>query len=186
MADQNNQFVDFIDMRLNDPELEAWDGRARRVDPGFYVFEVDEASINQSRAGNPTLALTFRVISEGPMENRTMRRSYAIMPDNDGARSRMKCLIDSLQAPQDEEGRFSASSLVGLQMQGEVVLRTFDTVDSRTGQPVSRETSDIIGEGPVEVQQAAVGQPAVGRPVGQPVGQPVARRTVGGNAQPRR
>lgn len=182
MADQN-QFVDFIDMRLNDPELEAWDGRARRVDPGFYDFEVDEAKIGQSRNGNPTLELTFRVITPGDMENRTMRRSYAIMPDNDGARSRMKNLITALGAQTDGEGRFSASGLVGLRMSGEVTLRTYEAMDPRTGQPVQRETSDIIGEAPWEGgQQSQPVQAVGGRP---PVGQPVARRT-GGNAQPAR
>lgn len=190
MAEQN--FVDFIDMRLNDPELEAWDGRGRRVDPGFYDFEVDEAKIGQSRAGNPTLELTFRVLSAGDMENRTMRRSYAIMPDNDGARSRMKNLISALGAQTDEDGRFSASGLVGCRMSGEVTLRSYEAMDPRTGQPVQRESSDIIGEAPFEGgEQASQGQ-AAGQSAGvasrPAVGQPVARRTGGGNsaAQQRR
>jgi hypothetical protein len=180
MADQNNQFVDFIDMRLNDPELEAWDGRARRVDPGFYDFEVEEAKIGQSRAGNPTLELTFRVITPGEMENRTMRQSYVIMPDNDGARARMKNLISALGASTDGEGRFAASNLVGLRMSGEVALRTYETLDTRTGNQVQRESSSIIGEAPWEGQQQQQAQPGVGR---APVGQAVARRT-GGNAAP--
>lgn len=185
MANQDGNYVDFIDMRLNDPELEAWDGRARRVDPGFYDFEVDESKIGQSRAGNPTLELTFRVITPGDMENRTMRQSYVIMPDNDGARARMKSVIAALGAKTDDEGRFAASSLVGLRMSGEVAVRTYDAMDPRTGQPVQREGSNILGEAPYEggQQQGVQGQ-GVGR---APVGQAVARRTTGGNnAQPRR
>jgi len=170
-----NQFVDFIDMRLNDPELEGWDGRSSRVDPGFYDFEVTDAQMGQSGRGNPTLVLSYRVISEGPMNGRGQRMSYAILPDNDGARRRMKNLITALGAETDPEGRFSLQGLIGLQMHAEVVTNTYDDIDPRSGQTVTKESSKIVGEEPI-VQAAP--QPSV------PQGRPVAQRRPGNNTQP--
>jgi hypothetical protein len=168
-----NQFVDFIDMRLNDPELEGWDGRSSRVEPGFYDFEVTDAQMGQSGKGNPTLVLTYRVISDGEMSGRTMRQSYAILPDNDGARRRMKNLIDALGAERDAEGRFSPAGLVGLQMHAEVITNTYDDIDPRSGQPVTKESSKLVGEEAIMAQQPV--QPAV------PQGRPVAQRRPGNN-----
>jgi hypothetical protein len=174
---ESNQFVDFIDMRLNDPELEGWDGRSNRVEPGFYDFEVVDATMGQSGKGNPTLVLSYRVISDGEMSGRGMRQSYAILPDNDGARRRMKNLISALGAETDQDGRFSPAGLVGLQMHAEVITNTYDDIDPRSGQPVTKESSKLVGEEPI-AQQAA--QPAV------PQGRPVAQRRPGNNQQPMR
>ena len=172
----SQQFVDYIDMRLNDPELEGWDGRSSRIEPGFYDFEVIEAKMGQSGKGNPTLVLNYRVASEGEMNGRTMRMSYAILPDNDGARRRMKNLISALGAETDPEGRFSPASLVGLQMRGEVIPNKYDDVDSRTGLPVTKDGTKLVGEEPIQAQQVQQSMPQ-GRPVAQ-------RRPAGNNQQP--
>lgn len=172
MADQN-EFVDFIDMRLNDPELQSWDGRSQPLDLGMYIFQVDKSSVDKSRAGNPVLLLSLKVVSEGPMLGRVTRQSYVIDPNKDASRRRMKCVIDALGAPQDADGRFSVQGLTGLQMRAEVIANSW-TDHNDKGEPVERTGTKVCGEEPVA---AAAPQPTT-----QP--RPVVARRPAGNTQP--
>lgn len=139
-----------------------------------------------SGKGNPTLRLTYRVISEGPMQGRTTRQSYAILPDNDGARRRMKNLIDALGVETDENHRFAPASMVGTQMRAEAIIEPYTDFDSRTGQNVTKEAVRIVGEEPLMVEEAPAPQQRQA-PVQQrqaPQGRPVAQRRPGNNQGP--
>ena len=144
MTQNSQQYLDFIDMRLNDPELEPWDGRSNRLDPGVYDFEVIKSEMDVSASGKPCMAVTFRVLSEGSVKGRTIRQKYPVDNENDASRRRMKSLIDALQPERDPEGRFAPASLTGLQMHAEVVDNTYTALDGRTGTNVERTSSKIV------------------------------------------
>lgn len=143
------EFVDYIPMRLNDPTIQAWDGRQTRIEPGTYDFEIVKTAFDQSRRGNRTLVVTGSVVTEGPMKGRQMRNSYVIS-DDDFARRRMKALVEATGAVLDEQGGFTAESLVGLYFTADVIEDTFDDIDPKTGQPTSRTVTKWIGERQVE------------------------------------
>jgi hypothetical protein len=170
MTDQG--YVDFIDMRLNDPVLQSNDGRPRRVDPGTYEFEVHEIKMDTSQKGNPMLVVDFFVQTEGPMKGRMMRQYYPIMPDNVFARERMKTLVvDACGVPQDGLGRFAPQSLIGCHIVGDVIPQSYKALNAK-GLPEDREGTKLVSERPVA-------QPAP-TPQVQPTTQPrqgvVARR----------
>lgn len=168
-----SEFVGYIPMRLNDENLQPWDGTRSRVDPGTYDFEIERTAFDTSRKGNRTLVVTAKVVApvESPMVNRNMRCSYVIS-DEDFARRRMLALIVACGAVLDEQGGFTAESLVGLQFTADVVADNFETIDDKTGQPVSREVTKWVGERPIEggaVQAAApAAEPARGTPPRRP------------------
>ena len=158
------EFVDYIPMRLNDPTLSAWDGRSSRVDPGTYDFEVAKVGFDQSKKGNRTLVVTAKVVAgrapdgaftETNMVGRQMRNSYVIS-DEDFARSRMKAIIEATGAPLDEQGGFTADSLLALCFTADVIEETIDTVDSKTGMPTQRTFTKWNGERQPEGQAAPV------------------------------
>jgi hypothetical protein len=169
------EYNDLIDMGLND--VEGWDGKTTKVDPGEYIFEVEKVSVDQSKKGNPTLACNFRVISEGPMKGRPMRQSYALMTDNEFSRRRMKALVQALGVQLGENGEFSAQSLIGCQMQAEVIMNEYMAVDPRSGQQVPRQSAKIVGEKPVEGAAAPTASAPAAAPAGAaPKNAPIARR----------
>lgn len=170
MGDQG--YVDFIDMRLNDPALSGNDGKPRRVDPGLYDFDIREIKMDTSQAGNPTLVVSFIVLTEGPMKGRSMRQSYPIIPDNDFARNRMKTLVvDACGVPMDDQGRFSPQSLIGCRISGEVLPNAYKAHNAKTGLMEDREGTKLVDERPI-----AQPAPQVVQPTSQPRQGVVARR----------
>lgn len=152
------EFVDYISMNLSDPGITAHDGRSQRIDPGTYDFEITKAVFDQSRKGNRTLRVTATVISEDNMKGRSMVCSYVIS-DDEFARRRMKALVEAAGAVLDAQGGFSREALVGLRFTADVVIDTFDDIDAKTGQPVTRDATKWIGERPYEgVASAPVAQ----------------------------
>jgi len=172
------EFVDYISMNLSDPSISAHDGRSQRIDPGTYDFEVDKAVFDQSRKGNRTLRVTSKVISEGVMMGRTMVCSYVIS-DDEFARRRMKALIEATNAPLDAQGGFSREALVGLRFTADVVIDTFDDIDAKTGQPVTREVTKWIGERVYGAEAPIATAPPAAKPVA-----PAAAPAQGGPRRP--
>jgi hypothetical protein len=182
------EFVDYIPMRLNDPNIQSWDGRSSRVDPGTYDFEIVKVAFDQSRRGNRTLVVSGAVITDGPMKGRNMRNSYVIS-DDDFARRRMKAVIEATGAVLDEQGGFAAESLVGLHFTADVITDTFDDIDPKTGQPVSREVNKWIGERMVEGEHVAAPtppQPRAAAPAPAAAGRRPAPPANGGRPAPQR
>lgn len=153
------EFVDYIGMNLSDPGITAHDGRSQRIDPGTYDFEVKEAKFDQSRKGNRTLRVTAAVIDESPMKGRTMVCSYVIA-DDEFARRRMKALIQATDIALDPQGGFSREALIGTRFTADVVIDTFDDIDSKTGQPVTRDVTKWQGERLYEGQAAPAAKAA--------------------------
>jgi len=148
------EFVDYISMNLGDPAITAHDGRSQRIEPGTYDFEIDKAVFDQSRKGNRTLRVTAKVANEGEMKGRTLTGSYVISED-EFARRRMKALIEASGAVLDAQGGFSRDSLVGLYFTADVILDTFDDIDAKSGQPITKEFTKWIGERAYEGAGAA-------------------------------
>jgi hypothetical protein len=167
------EFVDYIKMPgLNDPNVPAWDGTSRRVDPGTYDFEIVKVGSEQSRKGNNTLVVHAAVRTDGTMKDRQMRNSYVISTEDYAVR-RMKALLQATGAIVDEQEGFAPESLIGCRFTADVVEDTFNDLDPKTGQQVSRTGTKWIGERAVE-GSARVTQPA--RPAAQPAAQPATRR----------
>lgn len=140
------QFVNPVPMNLNDPNIEALDGRTSQVEPGTYDFEIVKVGFGQSRSGNNTLVVTAVITSEGPMRGRQMRQKYVI--SNDAfALGRMKALTDATGIETYENG-FDADSLIGQRFTADVIEDTYDATD-KTGQIVSRTATKWVGERPV-------------------------------------
>lgn len=152
------EFVDYISMNLSDPSITAHDGRSQRIDPGTYDFEITKAVFDQSRKGNRTLRVTANVISEDAMKGRSMVCSYVIS-DDEFARRRMKALIEASNIALDPQGGFSREALVGARFTADVVIDTFDDIDAKTGQPVTRDVTKWIGERPYEGGAAPAAKP---------------------------
>jgi len=180
------EFVDYISMRINDPNLKSHDGRSQRIDPGHYDFEIDKAVFDQSRSGNRTLRVTGRVLNEGPMIGRSLTCSYVIN-DTDFARRRMKSLIEAVGAAVDEQGGFSRESLIGLRFGAEVIADEIPGINQNTGQPETRTVSKWIGEHPCEGEQPQYTLPTQQPPAPQAQAPQAAAPQVavsGGGAQP--
>lgn len=182
------EFVDYIPMNLNDPNLTPHDGRSQRVDPGTYDFEVTKAVFDQSRKGNRTLRVTAQVITDdSPMKGRSMVGTYVIS-DEDFARRRMKALVEATNAVLDAQGGFAKDALIGLRFTADVVVETFDDIDSKTGQPVTKDFTKWIGERAFEGGASAQAQAQAPRAPAQAA--PSAPRRpaapANGSAQPRR
>jgi hypothetical protein len=166
-------FVDYISMNLG-PDVSPHDGRSQRIDPGTYDFEVDKAVFDQSKKGNRTLRVTAKVLNEGEMKGRTLTGSYVISED-DFARRRMKALIVATGAELDAQFGFVKDSLLGLYFTADVILDTFDDIDAKSGQPITKEFTKWIGERPYEGAAAApvasaprAAAPAAAAPQGGP------------------
>lgn len=139
------EFVDYINMNMNDPSLTPHDGKSQRVDPGTYEFEVDKAVFDQSKKGNKVLRVTLRVVTDGAMAGRTMMGSYVIS-DEEFARRRMLALVKATQAVTDQSGGFSAASLVGCHLLADVIAHSWDDIDAKTGMPVTKDGTRYEGE----------------------------------------
>jgi hypothetical protein len=78
----------------------------------------------------------------------------------------MKALIEASGAVLDAQGGFSRESLVGLFFTADVIIDTFDDIDAKSGQPITKEFTKWIGErayegvGAVATPRAAAPAPA--------------------------
>jgi hypothetical protein len=153
------EYIDFIDMNLNDPNLTPHGGRNQRIEPGTYDFEITKAVFDQSRKGNRTLRLTAKVITEGsPMQNRTMVGTYVIS-DDEFARRRMKAIVEATGVACDAQGRLAREAFEGTRFTADVVSETFDDIDSRTGMPTTKEFTKWCDERPYEGDGSHVSAP---------------------------
>lgn len=175
-------FVDYVDMNLNDDTLKAWDGeRTPAPNPGTYIFAITKAAKEQSKKGNPQLTIDFEVVSavdggDTPEKGKTLRGWYSLRTDVDASRRRMKNLIMASQCPLDERGGFSVQSLEGCVLQATVRQEEYEDLDASTGQPVRRTSNRLSGEKPV----------ANAEPEPAPAPRAPAPRTVGRSVAPRR
>lgn len=144
-----SDFVDYIPMNLNDPNLTPHDGKQQRVDPGTYEFEVEKAVFDQSKKGNKVLRVTMKIVSDGPMKGRQMTGSYVIN-DEEFSRRRMLALVKASQCEVDERGGFSAAKLVGCHLLADVVSHSWDDINAKTGMPETREGTRYEGERPID------------------------------------
>jgi hypothetical protein len=181
------EFVDYIsNMGLNDPNLTPHDGRNQRVEPGTYDWEITKAVFDQSKKGNRTLRVTANVITEdSPMKGRSLVGTYVISED-EFARRRMKALVEATGVQVDANGGLSKDAFVGTHFTADVVVDTFDDIDSKTGQPVTKDFTKWIGERPYEgsapVQAAKPTAPASTATAPR---RPAAPATNGNGARPR-
>jgi hypothetical protein len=146
------EFVDYISMRVNDPNLKTNTGQFQRIDPGHYDFEIDKAVFDQSQSGNRTLRVTGRVISEGPMQGRSMVCSYVI-GDTDFARGRMKAIVEAIGIETDEQGGFSRQAFVGTRFTADVIAEERPMPDKTTGQMVMKTFTKWQNEEPYMGEQ---------------------------------
>lgn len=119
-------------------------------EPGTYDFEIDRAESALSRAGNPTLRVLGRVISEGPMFGRTMVAGYVLNASSVSARVRLKQLIVATGVELDADGNFHREALLERRFTAEVLLRSTITLDSN-GYEVPRTFTVWQNERPVLV-----------------------------------
>jgi hypothetical protein len=119
-------------------------------EPGTYDFEIDRAEFGQSRAGNPTLRVLGRVISEGAMSGRTMFGGYVLNASSVGARVRLKQLVMATGVELDDHGNFHREVLLGRRFTAEVIMRSAITLDSN-GFEVGRNFAVWQNERPVLV-----------------------------------
>jgi len=183
------EFVDYIsNMGLNDPSLIPHDGRNQRVEPGTYDWEITKAVFDQSKKGNRTLRVTAIVNTEdSPMKGRSLVGTYVISED-DFARRRMKALVEATGVQVDANGGLSKDAFVGTHFTADVVVDTFDDIDSKTGQPVTKDFTKWIGERPYEgsAPAAAASKPAAPAATAAAPRRPAAPATNGnGAARPR-
>lgn len=182
------EFVDYIsNMGLNDPNLTPHDGRNQRVEPGTYDWEITKAVFDQSKKGNRTLRVTAIVTTEdSPMKGRSLVGTYVISED-DFARRRMKALVEATGVQIDAQGGLSKDAFVGTHFTADVVVDTFDDIDSKTGQPVTKDFTKWIGERPYEgaapVASTKAAAPAAN--AGTAPRRPAAPATNGNGARPR-
>lgn len=153
-------YVDVINMNLNDSGLRPNDGGFQSVEPGTYDFEITKQATGTSNAGNNVLKITGQVVGpEGnPMMGRTMMNSYTIQ-DTDFARGRMLQFITGCQAPIDQNGGFSREALVGLRFTADVEKRAGTGVD-KMGNEVTRDFTSWVRERPVGSDVSQTVQPA--------------------------
>lgn len=176
----NAEFLDYIDLNLNDPALTAWDGASsgyEPIDPGEYMLEIIDASVQQSKKGNPTLVVQYKVISEGPMKDRETRQWLGLQNTAAG-RGRLKSLTDAAAVPRDDRGGFSAQALVGARIIATVAHEEGEQVD-QDGNKVMKTYVRIMQERPVTTVPATAGKSPTSRPGRQP-------SPNGGQAAPRR
>lgn len=144
-------------MNLNDPDLAAWGGENEMLELGTYIFEIEKAAVAPSKkAGNPTLVVSFRVVSEGTQKGKMIRGYYSLMPDQRASRMRLKNLLLAIGLPLNAEG-FSINAMVGLQCFGEIIPNEYIADDQRTGLQTKRTNVKLCNERPL--QPAAVAQP---------------------------
>jgi hypothetical protein len=153
------EFVDYISMNLGDPNITAHDGRSQRIEPGTYDFEITKATFDQSKKGNRTLRVTVMVVSDDAMKGRSMIGTYVISED-EFARRRMKALIEAASIQLDASGGFSREALIGGRFTADVIIDTFDDIDSKTGLPVTKDFTKWIGERVYEGGAAPAARPA--------------------------
>ena len=170
-------FVDYVDLNLNDEAVQPWDGTQNPAfeppDPGDYTLGVIDANVTQSKKGNPTLLINFRVVSEGPMKDKECRQWYSLN-QTAGSRGRLKQLILAAGVIIDERGGFSAQALVGAQIQATIAHEDYNVV-TKDGAQVTRTGARVIKERevPKDPPPATTGR---GRRAAANNGPPVATR----------
>jgi hypothetical protein len=144
------EFVDVVNMNLNDPNLTPSDGRKfPKVDPGTYAFEIEKATFDQSKKGNKTLKITAKVLDDGPMKDRNMIGSYVI-DNEDFSRRRMKAIVEGTGVVLDKNGSFKLEDLQGLCFTADVILDEYEALNEKTGMKEMRSFTKWVSERPVE------------------------------------
>lgn len=175
------EYVDIINMSLNDQNLQPISGGFQSLPPGTYDFEISKQATGTSGKGNNILKITAKVVGpEGtPVLNRNMTCSYVI-DDSDFARGRMLQLLQGCGAVIDQNGGFSRESLVGLHFTADVEKRPGNVIDKMGNESVTEFTS-WVRERP---QGTEFVPPGASSPQPQVVkaAQPVAQQSIPANA----
>lgn len=173
------EFLDYIDLNLNDPGLNAWDGSQTAyepLDPGEYTLEIIEANVQMSKKGNPTLVLQYKVVSEGPMKDRETRQ-WLGLANNPGSRGRLKSVTDAAGVPRDDRGGFSAQALVGARIVATVAHEENEDTNA-AGEKVMKTFVRVMQERPAvqASKPAPASRPGRATPPVNNGGQPPAAR----------
>ena len=157
-----SEFVDIINMGMNDKDLTPADGRKfDRVEPGTYDFEVEKAIFDLSKnTGKKTLKITAKVVTEGEMLGKKMTGTYVI-GDGDFERRRMKSIVIATGVDVDANGGFNREALQGLVFTADVILDEYKALNPQTGLEEMRPFTKWCSERPVEgvIQTATPSKP---------------------------
>jgi hypothetical protein len=115
------------------------------IDPGAYRFVVDGINFTESPKDQPLLIVTFRVVEEGPMFGRPIRKWYRTGLDL-LARRHMQQLIEATGVVLDAEGGFVPSSLVGRVIEADVVEEQYMDIDPLTRNSFARRNLRLANE----------------------------------------
>lgn len=155
-------FVDYIDMNLNDENITPWDGQGgsnKPIPDGEYEFEIKMVEKQTSKKGNPTLVVDLEVVTDGEAKGLTCRQWYSLKQDVDASRRRMKSLILASGIALDGQGGFSAQQLVGAHFIATVRHEEYEDMNAQTGQPVTKTGTRVISERPVAPPEKAAPTP---------------------------
>jgi len=143
----STEFAPYINwMDLNNAEIEPHDGERKIIDPGEYDFEITGVEQSQSRAGNPTMVTTNKVISDGDTKGREMRNYYSLKGDNVFSKGRFKAIVQATGVQINSDGGVQVQSFIGTRFRGKVVEEEFEGQNRQTGAPEMRTWSKIVSE----------------------------------------
>lgn len=172
----SNEFTDVVidNINLDDPNLQSWDGKTRQLFPeGEFVFEATNATVGASKAGNNTLCIEWKAVSEGDAFGLTLRSWYGLgQTDNANSnrvqRARLKhVFIDCLGVNMLAGGSFTTGDVLGRRLIAEVsheTKREFSTthnaeIDITRERMHSERAYEDLEAQKKPAQQAAPAQP---------------------------
>lgn len=179
--------INIGDLGLDDPSLSSWDGKTRDLVPaGEYVLEIADIKVGQSKKGNNTIEVEWKVVSEGDAYGKSFRQWYSTgqtgnaKSDSVNKRRLKHVFIDCLGVTLLPGGGFSTGDCMGRRLIGEVTHESRTEFSVQRNQEVEYVNERLAGERPLEVVEEQA-PPQRAQPQTQPV-QPDARN---GNGQTR-
>lgn len=158
-----SQFNDIMigDLGLDDPSLTSWDGKTRDLIPvGQYVLEVADVKLGQSKKGNNTIEVEWKVVSEGDAYGKTFRQWYGTgqtgnsKSDQISKRRLKHVFVDCLGVSVLAGGGFSTGDCVGRRLIGEVTHETRTEYSQQRGGEVEYTNERLAAERPLDVEEA--------------------------------
>jgi len=138
-----------------------WDGEGFSVAPGEYVFEVEEATQEQSSKDKPQLALGLRIVSGLATEVHNDQKMKHWISLTGKAAPRLRNFLNAVGIEADADGGFDDQDLIGRQFQAEVFESEYQKgTDPVTGAPNMKTSSKIRKERLVEGEAGASQAPA--------------------------
>lgn len=154
MSDDNKDVaLDYIDLSLND--VEPSDGSFETVSPGEYVFEATAVKGGQSKAGNPKMVVSYKILDaitdadacKGEIGKEVVQ-SYSLKKDGEFGRRRVKALVLALGVELDERGGFDPSHMIGGTMIAEVKIEQYEEKNPLTGISTQKTSQKVMRERP--------------------------------------